>query len=196
MTKNAFKERERALEDQFFHRVDEKLLVSLRASLALEAQRQRLVEATRFDDETLLNELVRLGISAQALSAVSLVPLVLAWADGKVDDKERLSILRAAQEQGIAEEGHAAKILEDWMENEPGPQLASMWRHFVRASARRLSDESKNAMRSAVLRQTEAVARLSGGHLGLGSVSPEEKRSPADSNECARQFECAKSHSE
>lgn len=177
MTKDAFKARERALEEEFFHRVDEKLLVNLRTNLARDAERQRLAAATGFCDEDLLSELIEVGVSAEAVAAISLVPLVLvAWADGKVNAKERSTILNAAKEQGIGKESPAAKLLEHWLDTEPRPQLAATWRHYVRVVTERMSDEATNARRDDVVRRARAVAKASGDPLRFGKISSEAKR--------------------
>lgn len=177
MIKDAFKERERALEEEFFHRVDKRLLADLQAELAAEAERERLAAATGFGDQDLLSELVAQGVSTQSVAALSLVPLVLvAWADGKMDSKERPLILKAAREQGIADDSPAAKRLEDWLDTKPSPQLASTWKHYVRATTAKMSDEARQALRSDVVRRARAVAKASGGPMGFGVVSSDEKR--------------------
>ena len=44
----------------------------------------------------MLAELARVGVRPETLSAVALIPLVMvAWADGRVDESERLAILNA-----------------------------------------------------------------------------------------------------
>lgn len=177
MAKDAFKARERALEEDFFHRVNEKLLVNLRASLAGQTERQRLAAATGFCDEELLSELVEVGVSAEAVAAISLVPLVLvAWADGKVNAKERPTVLHAAKEQGIDKESPAAKLLDHWLDTEPSPQLAATWRHYVRVLTEKMSDEARNALHSDVIRRARAIAKASGGPLRFGTISVDEKR--------------------
>lgn len=177
MTKDAFKERERALEEEFFHRVDEKLLTNLKTKLATETERQRLAEATGFQDEELINELVAEGVSAEAVAAISLVPLVLvAWADGKMDAKERPSIVKAAKEQGIKDESPAAHLLEHWLDTKPNPQLASTWKHYIRITTEKLSVDVRKALCTDVVRRSRAVAKASGGPLGFGTISSDEKR--------------------
>lgn len=108
MTKDAFKERERALEEEFFHRVDKKLLVDLPVELAAAAERERLTGTTGFGDQDVLSKLVALGVSTEGVAAISLVPLVLvAWTPNKMGSKERPLILKAAREQGIADDSAA-----------------------------------------------------------------------------------------
>ena len=52
-------------------------------------------------DDAVLEKLANFGMDASTLAALSLAPLVLvAWADGEVDAKERDAVLAAAAEVG------------------------------------------------------------------------------------------------
>ncbi len=98
MTKDALNERRQALEDEFFHRVDEKLLTDMKAKTAAESNRKRLEAATGITNSDLLDELLAAGASAEAVSAISLVPLILvAWASGKVEPEEREQVLQGGK---------------------------------------------------------------------------------------------------
>lgn len=181
MTKEAFRERERALEEEFFHRVDARLLASLKATLAAEAGRKQLAVATGFTDEKLLDELVEVGVSAEAIVAMSLAPLVLvAWADGKLDTKERPSILKAAQEEGITETTPAGQLLQYWLNTQPGPQLATAWKHYTQVVAEKMSYKTRASLCRDVVRRAQAVAKASGGSPGFNAISASEKRTIAD----------------
>ena len=176
MTKDAFRERERALEETFFHRVDEKLWANLKRELSLESELRELAEAVGISDEKLLRELVEQGVSSKAVAAISLVPLILvAWADGKLDDKERPSILRAATEQGIGEDSSACQLLQHWLDEKPAEGLAQVWKHYVQAVVQKMSAEGRAAWRDEVVRRATAVAQSSGGFLSLGTISSEEQ---------------------
>ena len=105
------------------------------------------------------------------------MPLILvAWADGKLDSKERPQILAAAKEQGIAEDSPAAKLLEHWLDTPPSPELAPTWKHYVRAVAKHLSNEARLALQNETLRRARGVAKASGGALGFGAISEDEER--------------------
>jgi len=181
MTKDAFRDRERALETAFFHRVDEKLLADLKSSLSLEQETQELSEATGLTDQNLLNELVSLGLSPETVMAISLVPLVLvAWADGKVDAKERSTIFAAAKEQGITDGSPAAKMMKHWLNSKPDPKLGATWIHYIQTIFDDLEDNTRRALVSDFDRRTRAIAKSSGGALGLGKISNAEKSEIAD----------------
>jgi len=177
MPKDAFKDRERAIEDEFFHRVDEKLLNELKLKLATEQEIQALSEATGFTDHDLLNELVELGLSPESVMAISLVPLVLvAWADRRVDAKERPAIIKAAKDQGIFDGSPAARMLKHWLNNEPSPKLTLVWKHYIGKMRSELPAETCEALRHDFERRTRAIAKVSGGHLGFGRISEAEKQ--------------------
>lgn len=177
MTKDAFSERKQALEDEFFFRVDEKLLAKLNADTAAAAEREQLKAATGLSDESVLNALIAAGASSESVAAISLVPLVLvAWADGKLEAEERLPIMKAAEDQGMVSGTPAASLLEHWLTNKPKAQLASTWKQYIAAVSAQLSDEAHAALRDDIIQRAKAVANATGGVLGFGKISADEKR--------------------
>lgn len=177
MDRNAFNERERALEDEFFFRVDKELLSKLRKQLTDEAARNALASASGFSDETLLNELVQLGVSPDTLGSLALAPIVLvAWSDRRVDPDERLTALATAAAEGIFVGGPAYKLLEFWLANEPGRQLGETWKHYVHAVMNALSADAKAILREEVLRKARMTAMASGGGVCIDKISPSEQR--------------------
>jgi hypothetical protein len=92
-------QRRRALEDAFFAEQDRKLRDKLVAADPTAARRTALTETSGITDPQVLDRLMALDIGPETLAALSLVPLVLvAWADGTIDDKERTAVLKAAAE--------------------------------------------------------------------------------------------------
>ena len=177
MSKDAFNERRKALENEFFYQVDEKLLTAMKAKTVAETNRRQLGEATGIADSELLDELFAAGASAETVAAISLVPLILvAWADGKMDPEEREPIVNAAIDQAILSGSPGAELLEHWLNAEPKGELASTWKHYITAIMEQMSDEAKVLLRSDILMRAKAVANASGGILGFGKVSSEEKR--------------------
>jgi hypothetical protein len=177
MTKDALEDRRQALEDEFFHRVDEKLLAEMRAKSAAETNRKELEAATGITDSDLLDELLAVGATAESVSAISLVPLILvAWSDGKLDAEEREPIAQAAKNEGISSGSPAEKLLEHWLATKPKRELASTWKHYISAVMQRMSDDAKLSLRREIIGRANAVANASGGILGFGKVSSDEKR--------------------
>jgi hypothetical protein len=175
--KNIFHERERALENEFFYNVDRKLMARLRQQLADEQTKSALTAATGISDATLLDELVQFGIKPESLAAMNLVPPVLvAWLDHRVAEKERLNVLTAAVEEGIPQDSPAYELLEHWLQTEPGPKLRQVWQHYVQALGAILPPETFGALRDEVMRCAHAVARLSHPVLGFGRLSTEKNK--------------------
>ena len=177
MTKDALNDRRQALEDEFFHRVDEKLLAEMKAKSTAETNRVQLQTATGISNVDLLDELVAAGATAESVAAISLVPLVLvAWADRKMEAEEREQILKTAQDEGIASDGPAAVLLEHWLTTRPKRELESTWKHYIVAVMGQMGVESQTLLRTEIIKRARAVANASGGILGFGKISADEKR--------------------
>src|SRR5438105_8011251 len=105
MADELFGDRRKALEEAFFAKQNERVKQQLRAKQEGQARREALAAASGIRDEGVLDQLVALGLGAETLAALSLVPLVeVAWADGTIDAKERAAILA-----GIEKQGHRAR---------------------------------------------------------------------------------------
>ena len=95
-------DRRQALEEEFFRKKNERLAAELRLKRITDEAKDGIGEASGIRDEAVLDKLVELGIGAETLTAMTLVPLVeVAWADGQMDAKERHAILKGAEAQGI-----------------------------------------------------------------------------------------------
>jgi hypothetical protein len=176
MESDSFAKRERALEDEFFHRVDQKLREELRKSMEHDRTREALVAATGFQDSPLLDELVDSGITATTLVALALVPSVMvAWSDADVDKKEREAIMEIAQGRGIDQGGPAYEVLSGWLAERPDRSLLETWKHYVSEVKPTLTEEAWKQFAHEVVEQATAVAHASGGLLGYGTVSVTEK---------------------
>ena len=117
-------------------------------------------------------------VSAAEVGAIELIPLVLvAWSDQHVDSKERRKILVSAKDFGIAEGSCAYKTLNYWMEHEPPSHLFDMWNLYIVTLLKELDHGTQSELVRTVDDLIKKVARASGGILGLGQVSSEEKES-------------------
>jgi hypothetical protein len=142
------RDRGRGLEDEFFRREDQRLLARLNELKAVETTRAALAKASGIADPAVLEALLALGIRAETVAALSVVPLVeVAWADGSLDARERGAVLEGAGQAGIAPGSTAHALLEPWLERRPDPTLLTAWIQLVR----------------------DIRDRLSGGILGLGA---------------------------
>src|SRR6185503_4624102 len=134
MTPNSpeiLRDRGRSLEDEFFHREDKRLIQQLAALRAAEATREALGQASGITAPAVLDKLVELGIRAETVAALSIVPLVeVAWADGEIDARERRAVVERA---GVPQDSTAGALLAAWLERRPDPKLLTAWTHLVRA---------------------------------------------------------------
>lgn len=171
----------KALEDSFFERENQKLLAKLREQGARDRKRATLREALKIDDEDVLDHLVALDVSPEAIVAFSLVPLVeVAWADGQIQPDERTAILRAADERGVSASPISRQLLENWLDRRPPATLLEVWRHYSKALLKELDPNDRRMMRERVIDSARAIAEAAGGFLGLGSISTAEKAALLD----------------
>ena len=164
----------RAIEAAFYKQD----VVSFRAALAAEEAEAAgaLGRATGIDDPDLLARLAELGIRAETLAALTLIPLIeTAWADGVMDAKERAAVLHGAATSGIAPDGASYRLLEIWTMERPAPEISAIWHEFIAAIARSLDERQRAALRAKIIGRAWAVANAAGGLLDAApSVSAEE----------------------
>ena len=175
--KDAFVERERALENEFFFKLDKKLLEDIRKEASNEKAKMALAMAGHISSEVLLDELVQLGVKPESLAAIRLIPMVLVtWANHDVSENERLTVLRAAGEEGVRPDGAASSLLEHWLRTEPQPELEDAWRRYTRELLGTLTADARLKLREEIMARARAVARSARGLLGFGRIGPDEKR--------------------
>jgi hypothetical protein len=161
------RDRGRSLEDEFFRREDKRLIEQLTALKAVEATREALSKASGITAPAVLDKLIELGIRAETVAALSIVPLVeVAWADGAIDPKERRAILERA---GVAQDSTGGALLTTWLDRRPDPKLLTAWTHLVQAVSQQLGPEEAARLKTGLLERARAVAGASGGTFGLGS---------------------------
>ena len=164
------RDRGKNLEDEFFRREDQRLLARLTELRSAELSREALSTASGITKPEVLDRLLALGIQAQTLAALSIVPLIeVAWADGGLDAKERRAVLEHAGAAGITSGSPAYGLLEAWLEHRPSQQLLDAWRDLVRAIREQIGAEEADRLKTEIVERARVVARASGGMLGLGS---------------------------
>ena len=161
------RDRGRSLEDEFFRREDKRLIEQLTALRAAEATREALSKASGITKPAVLDKLIELGIRAETVAALSIVPLVeVAWADGAIDAKERRAILERA---GVSHDSTAGALLATWLDRRPDPKLLTAWTHLVQAMSEQLGPDDAARLKTGLLERARAVAGATGGMLGVGS---------------------------
>ncbi len=176
MSLKSLEERRKALEDEFFHRQSKHDLSDLRDQLVRQTSKEELRQASGMTDDGVLDKLVNLGISAETVMALSLVPLVhVAWADDKVQAAERSAILQGAEKKGIAPDTSAYTLLESWLEHMPDDSLFAAWSAYIKALGGQLNQQDAARLRQQVVRFARFVAEAAGGFLGIGKISAGEE---------------------
>jgi hypothetical protein len=170
-------DRRKALEEAFFAKQDAKLIERLRADREKQLAIEALKGASTIDDLELLTKLVELGIDARSWTALALVPLIeVAWADGRMEPKERDAVLAAAREHGVRSDSPGYALLENFLAKRPEPAVFAAWGGYVTELAANFTPEEREAMRARLVERAHKVARSAGGMLGIGAISDAEKR--------------------
>ena len=178
MSTDMFEARRKALEEAFFQKQNAELVDKIRTTFLRKATREELRKFTGISNEEVLDRLVALNVSGETLAAFNLLPLVeVAWADGKVDDKEREVIVNSLAEEGIHVGTTAYNLLLNALEHRPTVDGRKAWYAYAEELKHKLTAREREAFVSDLLRKAHAVAAASGGLLDLAfTVSPAEKR--------------------
>lgn len=180
-------DRERALENAFFHKVDDQLLQNLKERMARDREVEQLAADTGIHDQDVLQELLDLGFTPQNLLALWLVPLAqVAWADGHVEREERQAVLGALEQRGYAADSPVWQMFEPWLEHEPSEEVLKAWRDYARALVETAGERRLIVLRSELCCRAREVAEAAGGVFGFGKISRDEESVLATLNEALR----------
>ncbi len=169
-------DRRRASEDDYFRRKDKELIEKMRQAAAASQSKSELSAKTGLSDPGLVAELETLGFSPETISVLPLVPIVqMAWAEGGVSAAERSLLVKLARERGIAEGSPADRLLSDWMSREPSADVFARATRLIRAMLDSGSPETAAMSADDLIRYSENIAAASGGILGIGRISSEER---------------------
>jgi hypothetical protein len=171
---NPLGERGRALEDEYFRRVDRERLDRARQTSALDEERHELAAVTRLDPRD-VEALQARGFTPETISLLPLVPLIqVAWAEGAITDDERAMIVQLARARAIAEGSAADQQLAAWLSERPQGIFADSSR-MVGAMLERSASVVDGLTVETLLEYCERVAAVSGGFLGLRRVDVREQ---------------------
>lgn len=178
MSGDGFDKRRQALEEEFFKKHNQKLADKLRVELAKKHTREELVQLTGIHDAGVLDTLMAMNVDKSTFAAFGLYPLVeVAWADGKLDEKERAALIAAAAEHGITPGSFAHTALEEFLRNTPREDARKAWYAWAEVLNGKLDATERKKLREGLLTRALAVAEASGGILGLGNkISANEQR--------------------
>jgi len=170
-------ERGRALENQFYEKENAEKLAAMKGKLDTQKSRDELRKASGMTDEAVLEKLVALGLRANTIAALSLVPLIqVAWADGAIQDNERTAILQGAHGKGLEKGTDGYDLLQAWLNKRPSDALYEAWEAYIKALASQLNDEQNRLLKNQIVGFAKMVAASAGGFLGIGRVSASEEK--------------------
>jgi hypothetical protein len=170
-------ERGRALENQFYEKENKEKLAAMKAKLQAQETREELRKASGMTDDKVLDKLVALGLRANTIAALSLVPLIeVAWADGQIQDNERNAILQGAHGKGLEQGSDGYELLQTWLKRRPEPGLLDAWEAYIKALTGQLNDEQNKLLKNQIVGFAKMVAAAAGGFLGIGKVSAAEEK--------------------
>ena len=183
MAANLLTDRDAALGDTFFGPQDA-LRKQLRESFGAKDARETLAAVSGIRNEELLRKLVVMGLAGDTLAALSIVPLVaVAWADGRLNPKEREAVLQGAAEAGLGSDSLVYPWLLKWLEERPTASVLRTWREYIQELAAQKGFAALEELRAEVLGRARKVANAAGGFLGLGSrISAHEEAVLAELN--------------
>lgn len=170
-------DRRKALEESFFAKHEHKLREEIRSQKEKEDGMKALAANCGVTDAGVLEALVNAGIEPETLPALTLLPLVVvAWADGSVDPKERKAVLEAAEGAGISKSDAPYALLNAWLEVRPPENFMDAWEGYAGELRDVLDKEQRETVRRDIVERARSVADAAGGVLGLGSrISRDEK---------------------
>jgi hypothetical protein len=169
-------ERGRAMEEEYFRKRDRELIEKLRKAKADEDAKRAMGESTGLQDPALLQELLDLGFTPDTVNLLPLVPVVqTAWAEGGVTKHEFDLVMKLAAARGIAEGSPAHRQLADWLGTRPAAAVFAGAGRLIRAMLASGSEQVANLTADDLVSYCEQIAGASGGMLGLGRVSADER---------------------
>lgn len=169
-------DRRRASEDDYFRKKDRELVEKMRAAAAADRAKSELSARTGLSDPALVAELGALGFTPETVSVLPLVPIVeMAWAEGGVTAAERTLLVTLARGRGIAEGSLADQQLSDWLARPPSPAVFERATRLIRAMLDTGSPAGGKLSADELIKYSENIAAASGGILGIGKVSSEER---------------------
>jgi hypothetical protein len=161
---------------RYLDQLEAHIVKRLHAEAMSEKSRAELLRSTGVEDPQLVDELSKLGITADELVALRLFPLVMvAWAEDHADLEEREAIQAEASTLGIRGDSTAWMVLDTWLRKRPPGLGVDAWKRYTHNVISRMSPAAISRLIKLTEKQMIHVAKASGGHLGFGKVSHKER---------------------
>ncbi len=167
----------RILQTMFFAEGDATLVRQREELRRMEHTKKVLSGLSGITNQDILQKFIELDVSPEAVTSLTLVPLVMvAWADGEVDDKEREAVLNSLKGYGVIKNNVNYTLLKEWLEKRPPHKMLDAWAHYISGICGSLSAEERGELKANIMGHATAVAGASGGFLSVMKISPEEER--------------------
>jgi tellurite resistance protein len=160
------------------HFSDERAEIRQQTRERLEAAADELRETERIaagvgtDDMTLASMIRSLGFDGDSARVFDLLPLVhVAWADGRIERRERARILDVLELRNVQRESSAYHLIASLLEERPAESWLAVSRDLLRQV---LSDRGSHAM--AIVDLCVSVAQTTSGVLGVDAEVHDEER--------------------
>lgn len=175
--KDAFADRRRGLEEEYFHRKERELIDKMRRHAEQESDRRRLGAQAGVASEEILNDLQELGYTPETVMLLHLVPLIqTAWAEGGITARERELIIKAARSRGIEAGTPADRQLAALLAERPSAEFFEKTLRAIGAILQAQSSEVRETTALDLVSLSAAIAAASGGIMGFHAVSEEERK--------------------
>lgn len=168
---DAFHQRERWLEEKYFHQLEWELIQKIR-------RRRELQEATGTADEEILNDLEQMGYTRETVKyLLPLIPLVqVAWAEGFVTPRERERILTLARERGVTPDSAVFRQLVSLLEERPTDEFFHRTLRIISHLLHTEPPANREADKRELLDYCRRIAEASGDMLELWHTVSDAER--------------------
>ena len=99
----------------------------------------------------------------------------MAWAEGGITKAERELILRLARSRGIEAGSAADRQLTEWLTHQPSEAVFARATRLIRAMLDSGAGQTGDLSADDLVKYCEEIASASGGILGIGRISAEER---------------------
>jgi hypothetical protein len=167
----------RSLEEEIFYQVDLKLMEKLRTDTQQEEKRQQLSKLMHVEDKATLDELIEQGIDQNSVAALLLVPLaVVAWADGRITDEERSTVIDIAAKYAKEDSGPFIDVVKHWLKREPSEALWNAWLTYVRTLREQSLGPATEMLSEKLIDHARKVAEASHSFLSFKRINAEKQQ--------------------
>jgi len=161
------KDRERGMEADYFRKQDAKLLEKIRERARLGEIVEALAAKLSVEDKELVQQIAALGVTHDTGPSVLFAPLVqVAWAEGRVTEAERATVLQIARQRGLEEGSPAYQQLVHWLDQRPPDAIFDLAAEVLKIGYSVMPPAEREERIKEVVAACRKVAQASGGGLG------------------------------